>query len=229
MTVVRFVRTSVIVALLGTATSLGGQTRSEPAITVRVYDVVGFAGDDLTAAQRVAEGILQSAGVRTWWRECWREAGAFQGDTHACGTPLQRTEVIVRIVMDRFAVDGRNMSLGYSVVVAAGEAARLATVFGDRVTRLADRVRFDRNQLLGRAIAHEVGHLLLGSNQHSQKGLMRAHWSDSSLSQHADAWQFSLREAQQIRAQVMRRDPTTEQLMTASTSSPSLETFRAAD
>ena len=31
--------------------------------------------------------------------------------------------------------------------------------------------------LLGRAMAHEIGHLLLGANSHSLNGIMRGHWS----------------------------------------------------
>jgi len=32
-------------------------------------------------------------------------------------------------------------------------------------------------EILGAAIAHEVGHLILGANAHSATGVMLAHWS----------------------------------------------------
>jgi hypothetical protein len=35
--------------------------------------------------------------------------------------------------------------------------------------------------LLGHAMAHELGHLLLGSNSHSLTGLMRANWRTNDL------------------------------------------------
>ncbi len=35
--------------------------------------------------------------------------------------------------------------------------------------------------ILGHAAAHEIGHLLLGSNSHSPQGLMRARWSRQDL------------------------------------------------
>ena len=35
----------------------------------------------------------------------------------------------------------------------------------------------DRRTLLGRAIAHELGHLLLATTTHGPVGLMRAYWS----------------------------------------------------
>ena len=43
--------------------------------------------------------------------------------------------------------------------------------------------------ILGHAAAHEIGHLLLGSNSHSPFGLMRARWSGQDL-QNA-CWEFS--------------------------------------
>jgi hypothetical protein len=34
---------------------------------------------------------------------------------------------------------------------------------------------------MGAIIAHEIGHLLLGSNAHAAIGIMRAHWQDAEL------------------------------------------------
>ena len=54
--------------------------------------------------------------------------------------------------------------------------------------------------LLGRAIAHEIGHLLLGSAEHPRSGLMRALWSHDELRGLKPAhWGFSTREAAQMR------------------------------
>jgi hypothetical protein len=33
--------------------------------------------------------------------------------------------------------------------------------------------------ILGHAIAHEIGHVLLGSSEHSSSGLMRAQWNQA--------------------------------------------------
>jgi len=35
--------------------------------------------------------------------------------------------------------------------------------------------------ILGDAMAHELGHLLLGTNSHSESGLMRARWDQGNL------------------------------------------------
>jgi len=48
------------------------------------------------------------------------------------------------------------------------------------------------NQLLGFAVAHEVGHLLLGTNTHAAAGLMRAVWSRSDIQRnHPADWLFT--------------------------------------
>jgi hypothetical protein len=47
--------------------------------------------------------------------------------------------------------------------------------------RLARELEIDHNKLLGRAIAHEIGHLLLATNTHAPSGLMRELWSHDEL------------------------------------------------
>ena len=54
--------------------------------------------------------------------------------------------------------------------------------------------------LLGRALAHEIGHLLLGTTPHASTGLMRALWSTATLKRdNADDWLFTPADAQSTR------------------------------
>ena len=57
----------------------------------------------------------------------------------------------------------------------------LATVFVDRTRGLAGDLRIDHDALLGRTIAHELGHLLLATTAHAKVGLMREAWSREEL------------------------------------------------
>jgi hypothetical protein len=70
-----------------------------------------------------------------------------------------------------------------------------ASIFADRIKALCDS-RVSRNnrwqqisfsKLLGHVFAHEVGHLLLSSQEHGATGLMRDHWQDLELQQMAYA------------------------------------------
>jgi hypothetical protein len=53
-----------------------------------------------------------------------------------------------------------------------------ARVFDDHVRDAAARQNRDHAAVLAHAIAHEIGHVLLRSSTHSQRGLMSAMWTD---------------------------------------------------
>ena len=61
------------------------------------------------------------------------------------------------------------MTLGF-----AAPGTSEATILYNRVGKFSKRYGLKREVLLGYAIAHEVGHLLLPPNSHSPSGVMRA-------------------------------------------------------
>jgi hypothetical protein len=54
-------------------------------------------------------------------------------------------------------------------------------VFYDRAMELHANWDVGLGNILGSVIAHELGHLLLGSNSHAGTGIMRAHWQGEDL------------------------------------------------
>ena len=62
-----------------------------------------------------------------------------------------------------------------------GLFAYLANVFYDRVNSFSQGESAPVPVLLGRAMAHEIGHLLLGTHSHSSIGIMRPFWSGQDL------------------------------------------------
>ena len=55
-------------------------------------------------------------------------------------------------------------------------------------------------------MAHELGHLLLGTNSHSKRGVMQSLWSGNQLRKaNLKALYFSPRQAARIRADVAAR------------------------
>ena len=52
----------------------------------------------------------------------------------------------------------------------------MATVFFHRIEIIAGDLGVSQGPLLGHALAHEVGHLLLGRGYHARSGLMRCPW-----------------------------------------------------
>jgi len=78
-------------------------------------------------------------------------------------------------------------------------------------SKVVDEVAFQgkdaqTSRILGHAIAHEVGHLLLGPSAHSPSGIMRGVWSPDDLK--LMSWTYLLftpSQSDQLRADLGRR------------------------
>jgi hypothetical protein len=167
-------------------------------IIVRTYDSVGVSPGEMDQARTSVDAILASTGIRPIWRPCHQPA---------CTEPVKPHEVVVRIVTSgpQSAPD----SLGFSMVDVSQHAGSLATIYEDRVHALAASAEVESGRLLGRVIAHEVGHMLLGTTSHSRVGLMRALWVTGELRRDSPAdWTFSRSESAELRQRVIARTET---------------------
>lgn len=174
----------VVVALLTT----GSEGAAAERLVVRMYETFGVPAEEMARARTVTAAILKDAGLHAVWRDC--SAG--------CADALGSAEVLVRIVAAPGAIVAD--SLGCAVIDLQQGTGMLATVYADRVHVLASRTGVSAGTILGRAVAHEIGHLLLGSARHSAGGLMRALWSDRELRRRLAAdWTFSREEVARIR------------------------------
>jgi hypothetical protein len=161
-------------------------------LVVRIYDAYGVPADHLAKARTTVDAIMQTADVAVTWSQC------------PCSSPVGSGELVVRIVAA--APTSERGSLGFSYVDLEHRAGTLATVFADRVHALAAIAGLDEAELLGRAIAHEVSHLLLGTRDHARSGLMRGLWTASELAEQRPwDWMLSHAERTQIRQAVWRR------------------------
>jgi hypothetical protein len=101
------------------------------------------------------------------------------------------------------------------------KAGVLATVFADRVEALAAAADIDEAELLGRVIAHEISHLLLGTREHGTRGLMRGEWKASELTQQRPAdWLLSRADSRKIRQAVRWRSSESPPAMMAGDADP---------
>ena len=155
-------------------------------VTVRIYHAGVVTEADETGALRTAAGILAAADVAPHWTHCHK--GAAPDD--ACARPLAPGELTLRLVRARqVATQMPAMTLGEALLPAQRGAPTLATVHVDRVDWLAERSGTDAKLLLGRAMAHELTHLLTGIGAHAAEGLMRPVWSLAELSrEHREDW-----------------------------------------
>jgi hypothetical protein len=179
-------------------------------LTARFYISVDVPASTRVEATHAAANILGAAGIDVRWMDCHdRFASKGHGTSAICLTPPNPDEVIVRFVSapstpprGRSAAD----SLGDAYVDTAAGAGALATVYVDRVASLAQAAGIDAGTLLGRVMAHEIGHLLLGTATHRPTGLMRAAWSTTLLQRRiGNDWRLSTLDAANAREGVLRR------------------------
>jgi hypothetical protein len=190
----RIHRLAPLALLLVSPVAASGGT--QPPLTVRVYDMTGEYADRRRALTTAA-GALAPAGVQIRWVE--------PGAPYA-GAPAPQDLVVRLARRDALATRPGTMALGYAVVDAEGRRGTVATIFLERVDWLARISGADAEELAGLAIAHEVGHLLLGTNAHAPRGLMRARWTADELRARRPAdWQLHGREGDQLRAGLASR------------------------
>ncbi len=174
-------------------------------ITMWVYNLAGVPASILTRAEKEARRIFHEVGIQTVWRECPLSSAEIE-NLSGCQPNPGPTYLHLRIVpeFDSTGTPFRNIDLGFALPTKEGGIH--ASVFYHRVQRIADVGLASQPQILGHALAHEIGHLLLGSNSHSPTGLMRADWRQGDLKKAMlQLLRFSRDEAARIRAAVSAR------------------------
>jgi hypothetical protein len=169
-------------------------------LVVRTYNAFGVPPGELDVAKRVSGDILRRAGIEMIWIDC-TGSSALAPANPTCGDGPQADEVMVRIVgaPGGQRKDVATDTLGYAYVDTAAGIGSLATLCADRIAAMARASGLDAGTLLGRVMAHEIGHLLLGTTAHQSQGLMRAQWSSALLQRYIGAdWQFSRGEVERL-------------------------------
>lgn len=176
-------------------------------LLVRIYNGHHVPEEDLQIAKAQATAILLEAGIDVRWISCDRGDDAETGSPPECGRPPGPKDLVLRLRPAGFVPGTHDVSMGSSLVGAGAYGMPVfSTVHPDRVSTVADGARVDRRTLLGRAIAHEIGHLLLDTSRHAERGLMRARWSTRELRQNADAdWKFLESESETMIASLAAR------------------------
>ena len=151
----------------------------EPAATVLVYNHARVSRPVLAAAEREAGRIFDAAGVGIIWVEC-----PMGSTTDRAGGPclrkLKSTDIMLRVLPPPGQHRVKADVFGFAI------SSNLASVYYDDAVRLAveeEHVEVDARIILGCVIAHELGHLFLGTNSHSSAGIMRSPWDQKQVRQ----------------------------------------------
>lgn len=161
--------------LLGEPACLTAKTISDsslshhpaPELHVRIYSFAGMQTSLLGKAEFEAARLLHSVKIELKWVDCT-----------SLGLPASRlsprlpSDLIVRCV--RKALPQVSTAV-LEATTSLGDGDGAAFVFYDRIAALQTHARF-LPYMLGRVMAHEIAHLLLPQQGHSNFGLMRSQW-----------------------------------------------------
>ena len=138
---------------------------TEHGITMRVLNPAMVPGKTLLRAEGVAAAILNPAGVEVTWLDC-------DSATHPCRqypTPKEFWLHLLKNSPPRLRGD----ATGFAVLMPQRDGAvSYAGVSYPAVEEVASGLEADVSDVLGATMAHEIGHILLGSQAHSRSGVM---------------------------------------------------------
>ena len=148
-----------------------------PQVTINLYNDARVAEPLLTEARLEAAKIFRRAEVRVAWIDCSSRLARGTSDP-ACENPRGPSHLALRIV--RWSLESGDSVFGVAFLSPEGEGT-YGNVFYDPVEKLHAEWRIGIASVLGHVMAHEIGHLLLGTNAHSRTGIMCSNWHTKEL------------------------------------------------
>jgi hypothetical protein len=206
-------------------------SETNPAITIHVHNYAGVDPKTLAEAEKVAAGIFRKAGVNTQWVDT-----TLTGENNRLNSAAQPAITLADIQLsilpddmsDRSGLPNNVMGL----TPGTGPDRKIVYIFDSKVStffwgmlnaygsRQVDR-QVSKAQILGHAIAHELGHLLLNQQVHSAHGIMRGEWGFAEMRDAADGLLlFTPQQAEFLRADVRRRSTQQETTKVTEIESP---------
>jgi hypothetical protein len=165
----------LLLSVVWCARSFAGAEKN-PQLTVFVYNYAGVPERVLNQAERITEKIYMSARVGISWKDCTRPVEEGEGQDKC-----SRSDPAVfslRIVHRSLNLQEEDFGIAF---LGSDGMGQQADVFYLSIERLEQNSSLGAPAILGHVMAHELGHLLLGSRSHSNLGIMQARWTSSQL------------------------------------------------
>ena len=185
------------------STGQGAQTQeTQLNIEVHICNYSTVSGQSTALAEQETATIFERIGVTLAWVTCSvapREGVRVKefGDA----PPVFVIRLLSKSMADKLRA-GADI-LGSARLPESDSFGVMADVYPDRARGLWHGKEFE--VMLGRIIAHELGHLLLGKNGHSAVGIMQARLSSKDAEPAHQVATFFPSEAKRIRAQIIAR------------------------
>jgi hypothetical protein len=139
--------------------------RTPGTLVLHVMNLAAVSDSNLAKAEAIAGGIVKGIRVRTIWAH-----------SPACAEDrdLLALHLTVVLVSPESAAKRPSDGTGDGVLGRAYKDSGRAYIFIDPIRDVSAHTRGDEGLLFGRAIAHEIGHLLLPEIGHTKTGIMAA-------------------------------------------------------
>jgi hypothetical protein len=131
-------------------------------VSVSIFDYSGLPESERSAILETAGRLLTSAGL---------DYALFDCGLSQCEGTRGTSEIVVRLRVK--GTGGKSGTVGR--VTAMGELGGLIDLARDEAEALATP-ETGVGMVLGHILAHEIGHILLGSERHSAAGVMKPKW-----------------------------------------------------
>jgi hypothetical protein len=186
----------VAVALSGSPVWSKAPAGEELQVTTSVHNDAGILPGILLSAESEASRVFRQSGIEVHWLNC-----PLPAEGREAPAQCEVADFPARLQL-RIAKRSRNLNgftLGISYLSADGSGC-YADLFYRRVEEMHETSHISLASILGHGVAHEIGHLLLGTNSHAETGIMRARWQSGELaSVSKGALFFSSIQSQQMR------------------------------
>ena len=150
---------AVVVAMTAVLTAESSLEAQGLSLTVRLRNDAKAPDYIVRGAKRVVSQIYERAGVNL----IWVEGGA-------------KINIILPVRDEGWKLHQPPNAMGFAPGTE-NQRCTVAYVLMHRVEEVSAGYHAEIGEVLGAAIAHELGHLLLPHNSHSQTGLMRPEWN----------------------------------------------------
>jgi hypothetical protein len=173
----RLLSAGLFITFINTAACARNLPQESPSVAVSVFNDSGISSEILKQAERVSSRVFEESGIHVDWVNCSPADDAPGGEV-ACWQAAFPQHLHLRIV--RRSLSLKDSNLGISYLLSDGTGCQ-ADIFYEGIEKLSHETFVEPATILGHVAAHEIGHLLLGSNSHSPWGIMRAHWNMEEL------------------------------------------------
>jgi len=188
-----------ILALPSPAVCFRAGLEEQLQLTVAVHNDAGIPENTLLRAGAEASRLFRQSGIAMRWLPCPPPADGPE-DPGQCRTAAFPAHLQLRIA--RRSRNLNEFTFGISYLSADGSGC-YADLFYEPIEELHGRSGVNLAIILGEVAAHEIGHLLLGTNSHAGSGIMRARWQSAELeSIRTGTLLFSGAESRQMRGRL---------------------------